>query len=97
MKTLVHYDVTGEAPLGLWWVNASDEPQSLYLDDASPEAARWKIVVFSKTDPEVPWVLWFDRLTERAPYFEIWRTYNSNGFSPEEMLESLRRAATAAS
>lgn len=86
MKTLVHFDVTGTQPLGVWWVNASDEPESLYVDPESPEAARGRVLVFGKTSPDVTWMEWFDILTERPPYFEVWATYDSGPYTPPEML-----------
>ena len=90
MKTLVHFDVNGREPLGLWWVDSSGEPKSLYLQEEGPEAARGRVLVFSKENPDVEWVDWFHRLADRAPYFEVWGVYESNGLSPEEMFNSLR-------
>lgn len=89
MKTLVHYDALGEDALGIWWVNQNDEPECLYVNDQSPEAARGKTLVFGKTNPEVTWVEWFDLLTERPPYFEVWGVYDSQGLSPERLLDTI--------
>lgn len=90
MKVLVHFDPKGEKALGIWWVSISGALENLYVDSGSPEAARGRLIVFNKANPDLSWSEWFDAVAERPPYFEVWSTYDSMGFTPNEMLRSLQ-------
>ena len=90
MKVLVHFDSKGEKALGIWWVDENETVQSLYQENSSSFAARGRLVVHNKANPEVSWLDWFDTLTNRAPYFEVWATYDSMGMAPEEFLAALQ-------
>lgn len=90
MKVLVHASPDGDQFYGLWWVDPeSGLVRSLYLDDHSPQAARGRVIVHQKDNPDVTWSEYFDRLVERPDYFESWHAYDSDGLSPRQMLHSL--------
>lgn len=98
MKVLVQYDAMGTQALGLWWVNPiSKQPEDLYLDPESPQAARGRMIVHGKTNKNMPWEQWFDLLTTRAPYTEDWAVYDSMGFQPDQMLRALQPSEPVAS
>jgi hypothetical protein len=69
MKTLVHFDSQGEKALGIWWVDESGAPKNLYTDSAGPMAARGRLIMFNKSNPDFAWEDWFDVLADRPPYF----------------------------
>jgi hypothetical protein len=93
VKVLVHADPDGTQFYGLWWVDPdSGLIRSLYLNEQSPQAARGKVLVYQKDNPEVPWSEYFDRLVERPDYFESWHVYDSAGLTPRQMLTSLKPA-----
>lgn len=93
MKVLAHYDHSGTEAYGLWWVDPDTGAlRSVYLDEDSPEAARGRVLVFGKTNPEVTWSEWFDHLTTRTPYLESWIVYDNMGLTPSQMLMSLEEA-----
>lgn len=94
VKILTHFDPRGTEAHGIWWVDSdSGLLRSVYLDENSAEAARGKVIVYGKTNPEVSWSEWFDQLTTRAPYWENWVVYDDMGFSPEQMLSALEPSA----
>lgn len=90
MKVLVHFDSEGEKAQGIWWVDGNGSVKNLYTRPDSPEAARGRLIVYNKTAPECDWSRWFDLLSNRPPYFEVWATYDSMGFTPEQLLSSLK-------
>ena len=90
MKVLVHYDAFGNRPLGIWWLDPDEvTPKCEYLVPDGPDAVRGKLLVFSKTNPDLPWPEWFDRLTTHSPYFEDWAVYDSKGKSGPDFFKSL--------
>lgn len=94
MKVLVHYNPSGSEAYGIWWVDPdTGYLKDLYLAPDGPFAARGRVVVHEKTNPDVSWSEWFDELTTRAPYFESWVVYDSMGMTPEQMLNSLKPAS----
>lgn len=96
MKVLVHYNPLGTEAYGIWWVDPDTGLlRSAYFEETSPEAARGRVIVYGKTNPQVSWSEWFDMLTTRAPYSESWIVYDSMGFSPQEMLAALDEAPTS--
>lgn len=98
MKVLVHYDRRGSRAYGLWWVDPdSGLLRDVYYDETSPQAARGRVILYSKTNPDVSWSEWFDILTTRAPYMESWIVYDSMGLTPLQMLDALQEAPPLAS
>lgn len=79
MKVLVHTDRWGYEPYGIWWVDKSGAPTSIYLDPDSPQALRGQMLMYAKsTAPGAPsWEEYFDLLTGRAPYFEDFAVYDT--------------------
>lgn len=98
MKVLVHYDASGSEAYGLWWADeTTKEAESLYVDPNGPQAARGRVIVFSKSNPKMKWDDWFDLLTTRAPYSEDWIVYDSMGLTPDQMLSALKPPEPVAS
>lgn len=96
MKVLVQYEVTGISAAGIWWVDEQGDLKNLYVDPDGPEAARGRLLVYGKTNPDVPWGVWFDQLADRPPYFEVWAVYDSMGFTPQEMLSACSPVSASA-
>jgi len=98
VKVLVHYNPRGTEAYGIWWVDPDvGLLRSVYHDDSSPQAARGRVIVFGKSNPEVSWSEWFDMLTTRTPYMESWVVYDSMGLTPRQMLRALEPAPPIAS
>lgn len=66
MKVLIH--ITPQGPVGAWRI-IHGGPESFYAANAAPEDAEGAEAMIRLKSNDLSWDAWFDRLTERSPYF----------------------------
>lgn len=66
MKVLIH--ITQRGPVGAWRI-IHGGPESYYEVQAAPEDADGAESMITLKSNDLSWDQWFDRLTERSPYF----------------------------
>lgn len=66
MKVLIH--VTAQGPVGAWRV-IHGGPESYYTTQAASDDADAAESMITLKGNDMSWDVWFDRLTERSPYF----------------------------
>lgn len=66
MKVLIH--LTAQGPVGAWRI-IHGGPESFYVANAAPEDSDGAEAMIKLKSNDLSWDTWFDRLTERSPYF----------------------------
>lgn len=78
MIVLVHLTKRGEEVLGVWLppVDASSDLRRLYKPRRAGDE-RYASRVLADKGPAPSWEEWFQQLSERAPYFAWWATFEA--------------------
>ena len=66
MKVLIH--VTPQGPMGAWRIFHGGL-ESFYATEAAPEDQEAAEAMLKLKSNDLSWDQWFDRLTQRSPYF----------------------------
>lgn len=66
MKVLIH--ITAQGPVGAWRI-IHGGPESFYDQKADPMDSEGAHALITLKSNDLSWDSWFDRLTERSPYF----------------------------
>lgn len=66
MKVLIH--LTKQGPVGAWRI-IHGGPESYYTTQAAPEDSEAAESLITLKSNDLSWDVWFDKLTERSPYF----------------------------
>jgi len=89
---LVHFDPSTGQVEGIWFLDESDRPKSLYKDPWG-EAAFSASLIMANTVDTVCWYRFWDQLTLRAPYGIWWENVVSD-LDPELLLRKLAPLTT---
>ena len=89
MKVLIHINATG--PIGAWRI-VHGGPESFYIEEATAEEKDGAESMIRLKSNDLSWDVWFDRLTERSPYFiEFAQTDAPASEAIADTLESYQR------